>query len=207
MQLDKFFSHARKGIMGPTLDEGEVTGSKEIISAFEGHPISFVAYALATAWHETAHTMLPVKEYGGDSYFFRMYDPEGQRPHVARRLGNTQRGDGVKYAGRGYVQLTGRANYKRAGERMHEPLIDKPDLAMAPVIASRIMKEGMLEGWFTGRKLSDYLPQTGMTINAFVRARRIINGTDRAEDIAMYAYEFYKALEYAGYDPSCSLNS
>lgn len=206
IQWNKFFDHTRNGVMGPTLDQDEVDGSKAIIAALDDQPASYVAYALATAWHETAHTMKPVKEYGSDAYFFRMYDLEGQRPHVARRLGNTRPGDGVKFAGRGYVQLTGRANYAKAAARLGEPLLYNPDLAMHPNIAARIMREGMLEGWFTGKRFSTYLPETDVELKHFIRARRIINGTDRDHDIAVYAWEFYMALIFARYEP-CSAMS
>lgn len=204
INYEKFYNHVRKGIMGPELDQGEVDGSKAIIESFLGLPASYIAYALATAWHETAHTMMPISEYGGPKYFFRMYDKDGERPHVARRLGNTVAGDGVKYAGRGYIQITGRRNYHLASRKLEEPLVDKPELALVRSIAARIMKQGMLEGWFTGKSLEDYLPAEGYTLKSFIQARRIVNGTDRDEDIAMYAVSFYKALEYAGYDGKCS---
>lgn len=204
IDYEKFYNHVRKGIMGPELDQGEVDGAKTIIESFLGLPASYIAYALATAWHETAHTMMPISEYGGDKYFFRMYDKDGDRPHVARRLGNTVAGDGVKYAGRGYVQITGRRNYALAARKLDEPLIDQPQLALARPIAARILKQGMLHGWFTGKSLEDYLPAEGYTLKSFIQARRIVNGTDRDEDIAMYAVSFYKALEYAGYDGKCS---
>ena len=45
-----------------------------------------------------------------------MYDKDGERPKVAKDLGNTQKGDGVRFPGRGYVQLTGRSNYGKAGK-------------------------------------------------------------------------------------------
>lgn len=184
-----FFAALRAGILGPTLSENEVTGTQAIIAAGEGLPISHVAYMLATAWHETASTMQPIKEYGGDAYFFRRYDPKGANPALARRLGNERMGDGARYAGRGYVQLTGRANYAKAGAALGVDLVNNPDLAMARDIAAKIMRRGMVEGWFTGKKLADYLPGLG-----FTAARKIINGTDRAADIAGYARKFQAAL-------------
>ena len=59
------------------------------------------AGALATAWHETAHSMQPVKQFGGPSYLTRMYDPKASRPDLARSMDNTQPGDRIKFAGRG----------------------------------------------------------------------------------------------------------
>lgn len=194
--LSRFFDTMRSGrILGPTLSTEEVEGCKAIIAACEGWPVSWTAYALATAYHETAGTMQPIKELGGPAYFRRMYDPQGSRPLVAKSLGNTVPGDGVQFAGRGYVQLTGRRNYAYAQEKLGVPFIGNPDLAMQPDHAAAIMALGMSNGWFTGKKLSTYLPATGKATHAqFKDARRIINGVDRAADIATYAVEFQKAL-------------
>ena len=194
-----FFGACRAGVMGPTLDQNEVTGTKAILAAMQDKPLSWCAYALATAWHETAHTMQPVKEYGGASYFFRMYDPQGQRPRLARTNGNVHPGDGVKFCGRGYVQLTWRANYKRAGEKLGYPLESQPDLAMRPDIAAAIMRRGMEEGWFTGKAFVDYLPKIGPAGRGqFSAARRIINSMDKSLTIADYAVGFQKALIAGG---------
>jgi predicted chitinase len=195
MNRAAFFDNLRDGLLGPSLDTGEVGGCEAILDAMAGEPLSWCAYALSTAYHETAHTMQPIKEYGGARYFFRMYDPQGQRPQVARRLGNTEAGDGVKFAGRGYVQLTGRANYAKAGAKLGLDLIAQPDLAMRPDVAADIMREGMLHGWFTGRGFYSYLPSVGGSDRkAYINARRIINGIDRAGDIADYAGKFEAAL-------------
>src|SRR4051794_9557418 len=77
-----FFSDLRSGLLGPTLSESEVEGTNALVKAVgdAGWPLSWAAYGLATAYHETAHTMLPIKEFGGPNYFFRMYDPKGLRP-------------------------------------------------------------------------------------------------------------------------------
>ncbi len=203
MTFDKaaFFDSCRKGVMGPTLDADEVSGAEAILAAMAGAPLAWCAYALATAWHETAHTMQPIKEYGGRSYFFRMYDPQGQRPALAKANGKTQPGDGARYFGRGYVQLTWRANYRRAGQRLGIDLEGKPDLALKPDIAALILRRGMEEAWFTGKGFADYLPaKTSASRGEFIKARRIINGTDKAELIAGYATQFQNALHSAGWN-------
>ncbi|MBI1682369.1 glycoside hydrolase family 19 protein [Caulobacter hibisci] len=198
-----FFDYLRANdMLGPVLTADEVEGLNVITAAagLAGWPASWTAYALATAYHETAHTMQPVKEIGGPDYFRRRYDISGQRPDIARTLGNTQIGDGAKYAGRGYVQVTGRANYDRARRELGQPLVDRPDLAMNDAIAAAIMVKGMAEGWFTGRSLKSYLTTTTAGTRAqFVEARRIINGQDRAGDIADYALAFQKALQAGGW--------
>lgn len=195
-----FFDKLRSGIMGPTLDDDEVTGTTAILEAMDGLPIAWVAYALATAFHETAHTMQPIKEFGGDKYFFRRYDIQGQNPRLARQLGNTFPGDGVKYAGRGYVQLTGRSNYIKAGIKLNVDLVNGPDLAMSKDIAALILRHGMREGWFTGKSFQNYLPASGLANAAqFQAARRIINGVDKQALIASYAMAFQDALKAGGW--------
>lgn len=190
-----FFDHCRATVMGPRLSGGEVRGANALLAALEDLPVAWVAYALATAWHETAHTLRPIKEFGTNAYFTRMYDITGHRPEMARRNGNVSPGDGVRFAGRGYVQLTWRDNYRRAGKILNVPLEDNPDLAMDPGIAGQILRMGMIHGWFTGRSFATYLPDCGpATREGFRRARRIINGTDRDRQIADYALAFQTAL-------------
>jgi len=203
-----FFAAARAKPFGGSLSQGQVSGMESLLSACP--PVmgtDALAYCLATAIHETARTMLPVKEYGGDAYYRRMYDITGDRPKVATALGNTVPGDGVKFCGRGYVQLTGRSNYRRAtGELQNLGILDRtmdltvtPDMAMVPDVAAAIMFAGMSEGWFTGRKLSQYFG-TGASIP--VGARAIINGTDKADLIAGYFRDFRAALLAAGHIPN-----
>ena len=57
--------------------------------------------------------------------------------------------------------------------------------------AVKIMVQGMKDGWFTGKKLSDYINQSQKD---YVGARRIINGTDKDKLISGYAETFEKAL-------------
>lgn len=190
-----FFDKLRSGIMGPKLDDDEVSGTTAILEAMAGLPTSWTAYALGTAYHETAHTMQPIKEFGGPKYFFRMYDPQGERPVMAKRNGNIHPGDGVKFCGRGYVQLTWRTNYERAGKLLGVDLVSDPDLAMNKDIAALILRNGMKVGWFTGKCFANYLPADGAATRAqFQAARRIINGVDKSDLIAGYALAFQTAL-------------
>lgn len=194
-----FFNAVRASkALGPTLSPDEVSGCEAICKACEGFPIAWTAYALATAVVETAGTMQPIPEMGGTAYFTRRYDITGERPDKARELGNLSPGDGAKYRGRGYVQMTGRANYERAATKLGLPLVLDPDIALQPDIAARIMRQGMLEGWFTGKKLETYLPAEASR-EQFKNARRIINGQDRADEIAGYAMEFQSALRAGGW--------
>lgn len=194
-----FFDELRAGeLLGPTLSPEEVSGCEAILAACEGWPLSWAAYGLGTAYLETAHSMQPIKEFGGEAYFWRRYDIGGARPDKARELGNLDPGDGARYAGRGYVQLTGKANYRKASV-IGEDLVGRPDLALRPDVAARIMRRGMEEGWFTGRRLINYLPYVPAKSAQFFDARRIINGLDRAQDIADHALAFQSALQAGGW--------
>lgn len=199
MDRAKFFAAVRGPLFAGGMSTAQVSGTEAILNEAErrGTPLTHLAYMLATAFHETARSMQPIKEFGGKDYFTRMYDIKGSRPAKARELGNLSPGDGTKFAGRGYVQLTGRSNYSRAGEKIDVDLIAKPDAAMVPSNAAKIMFVGMEEGWFTKKNLADYL-KAGKP--DYYGARRIINGLDRAADIAAYAKQFEAALRSAGYD-------
>jgi predicted chitinase len=98
------------------------------------NPIELAAF-LAQCAHES-HDFQSMVEYGG-SLDFRKYDPK-YAPKKARALGNKKVGDGARYKGRGYIQLTGRYNYKRAGEALNLPLEQKPQLAEKPEVAAKI---------------------------------------------------------------------
>lgn len=195
---DKFYDHIRKlKMFGPTLDPKEFSGCEAILvdCAKAKWPLAWVAYALATAYHETGHTMQPIKEYGGNAYYTKLYDITGSKPQRAKEMGNTNPGDGPKYCGRGYVQLTWKSNYARAEKELGQPFVSNPDLAMVPDLASDIMILGMSQGWFTGKSCKTYLPATGPAdLKQFTDARRIINGQDKARLIAEYAINFQQAL-------------
>ncbi|HWD14286.1 MAG TPA: hypothetical protein VG519_13130 [Pseudochrobactrum sp.] len=134
------------------------------------------AYVLATAFWETARTMKPVREMGGEKYLrSKKYYP---------------------YVGMGYVQLTWRENYQKASDKLSVDFVSNPKLLLDPVHSTEILVLGMIEGWFTGKKLSDYIT---LQRSDFVEARRIINGKDKASDIAGIAREYDRDLKIDGY--------
>ncbi|MQT12311.1 hypothetical protein [Segnochrobactrum spirostomi] len=151
---------------------------------------AWLAYGLATAFHESAATLEPIAEHGSRAYFRRY---EGRRD-----LGNIAAGDGYLYRGRGYVQITGRANYRAVGRRLGIDLESEPDRALKPAVAGRILVRGLEGGWFTGRRLGDYLAEGRCD---WVGARRVVNGTDQAALIASHARAFLHALHAAGFAP------
>lgn len=158
----------------------------------------WAAYMLATVRHECAETWQPITEFGPREYFDK-YEPGTV---TGNRLGNVAQGDGYRYRGRGYVQITGLSNYRRLSNRLGlgTDLVLWPDRALNPDIAYRIMSLGMRDGLFTGRALRDYFPvgheyAVSDTAEGFRKARMIINGMDRASLIAGYAADFYRLLE------------
>jgi len=147
-----------------------------------------IAYCLGTFKWETAHTMRPIDEIGSAARFNKMYGPQ---TNVGKILGNTQDGDGALFHGRGYVQLTGRRNYAKAKKLTGVDLLTDPDEAKEPALAYQIAVQGMIDGWFTGKKLGDFI-KDGLA--DFENARTIINGHDKAAMIADIARRFSEVL-------------
>jgi putative chitinase len=147
-----------------------------------------LAYLLATTYHETAGTMRPLEEYGrGKGYDYGKMLDMGKGP--GRRVACTA--PPHFYYGRGYVQLTWLSNYRAAGRKLGLDLAGNPALALQPDVAARILVRGIVEGWFTGKKLSQYFTPLGADP---VQARRTVNGLDKAELIAGYHVKFLHAL-------------
>lgn len=95
-----------------------------------------LAQLLGQCYHETAG-FTSLKEHGGPRYFKRLYDI-AHNPRMAKILGNLHIGDGIRYHGRGFIHLTGRGNYKSAGDALGIDLIARPELAEHPETAARI---------------------------------------------------------------------
>lgn len=175
-----FFDAVRHAPFGGSLSQSQVDGINALAAAW-GHDGDAdrhkLAYVFATAFHETWRTMQPVAEVGhGNGHPYGLVDSSGKAPY-----------------GRGLVQLTWRVNYLRADHDLNlgGRLAADYDLALEPDIAAPIAVKGMLEGWFTGKKLADYIRPGSVD---YVNARRVINGTDMAETIALYAGSFQRAL-------------
>ena len=162
-----YFDKVRSVPFGGSLSQEQVDGQNFILSAWEADPSStdlrWLAYALATTFHETSATMRPIEEYGkGQGQPYGVPDPV----------------TGQTYYGRGFVQLTWRDNYARAdrelgldGELSCEWHAQN---ALDPMIAAEVMFRGMGEGWFRqGETLGKYF---NATTNDPYGAREIING-------------------------------
>ena len=162
----------------PSLDVGD---ARLIIATAKDHGVlrNALAYMLATAWHETAFTMKPVRE--------------------AFWLSEAWRKKNLRYwphYGRGYVMLTWPFNYQKAEDETGAPISRDLDLAMDPKLAAIILVVGMTEGWFTKKRLDRYVT---LSKSDFRNARRVVNGMDRADAIAGYARQFDALLLAEGY--------
>lgn len=142
-----------------------------------GCTLEQTAYILATTYHETNKTMRPVEE----AYWL---SEEWRRANLHY----------YPWHGRGFVQLTWERNYKRAQRETGILVHDTPSLAMGAVQSATILVLGSMGGWWTGKKIPDY-------INAkrcdYKKARRVINGNDDAALIAGYAERYAALLETA----------
>ena len=194
---DFFFSHARSTLFGGKLRQTQTDGLTAILDEWERSYAKsddrWLAYILGTTHHETDRTMQPINEYGSDARKKRLYDVEGENPARARKMGNTEPSDGVKYAGRGFVQLTWKNNYETLGERIGVDLAKRPDRALELPVATQILIVGMIEGLFTGRKLGAYFNKTDAD---WKRARYIVNGQDKAELVGDYGRNYYACISY-----------
>lgn len=141
---DRFFARTREVLFGGILHQGQVDGCNAILDAWEARPAfadrRWLAYMLATAKWETAHTMKPIEEIG-----------KGRgRPYGVPTI------DGRVFYGRGYVQLTWATNYAKMAALTGADLVGHPELALDPAIAAAVLLEGMKGGMFTGVGLPRY---------------------------------------------------
>ena len=176
----KFYTEVKKGTLGlfsGSLTQKQVDGFEAILNEWElsGYTDTrWLAYILATTHHETNKTFQPVRE----AYWLS----------EAWRKANLRY---YPYYGRGYVQLTWAANYKKQGDKYGLPLVANPDMVMDPKVAAKILIHGSVVGDFTTKKLSDYFNDK---VNDPINARRIINGTDKASTISGYHTKYLKTL-------------
>jgi putative chitinase len=215
MKKSLFYASVRTSLFSGSIPQHAVDSVECLLSACAQHGVTDlgqIAYILATAYHEVGPNMVPVGEnlnYSASGLLAtwptrfnavtaKLYErkPEKIANFVyCNRMGNgdEKSGEGWKYRGRDFCQTTGKSNYERAARFAGVDLVKYPERISEPSIACHTIVVGMKLGWFTGRKLSDYI--TGAKRD-FTGARRIINGTDKAEKVAGYAEKFYKALSY-----------
>lgn len=194
-----FFDNVRKNLFSGTLTQSQVDGMNYLLEVWEwgfeaNNPndgTMWLAYALATFYWETAQTMQPIEEYGrgaGKSYG----KPTGPYNQC--------------YYGRGHVQLTWEANYKNGQQYLKDrygivpdshpksAIHPSPAFMLDSQVSALISYDGMVYGWFTGVGLPKYLSKS-RGIEDPVNARRIVNGTDKADTIAGFYWKFKAALK------------
>lgn len=194
MDRQLFFQVINRSLFRGKLNDRQRKGIFYKLMAFDKFEVTDVrwrAYMLATSYHETAQTMMPIEEWGrgrGKSYGRKM-----------KLNGQPYTWPDQIYYGRGDVQLTWYENYERMGDLLSLPLLEQPELALDPEISAQILVEGMIlgksnRGDFTGYSLENFFnPQRDDPFGA----RRIINGLDSAHTIAGYHYKFLEAIRKA----------
>ncbi|MDX0995185.1 hypothetical protein GOL26_09595 [Sinorhizobium medicae] len=187
MPFDRtFFFNQVRPMFGGRLTQSQVDGMSAILDEWEHRlpegDVRWLAYMLATTFHETARQMTPVRE----AYWLS----ESWRRRNLRYY---------PYYGRGYVQLTWLENYRRAGNDVGDNLVENPELALRLDYAAAIMFVGMQQGWFRADSRGPHnLPRYFRhNVDDPVGARAIINGYEAgiAEAIARYHAKFLGALQ------------
>lgn len=181
-----FFDSVRASLFNGVLSQRQVDGMNDLIDVWErlfpDKDIRWLAYALATAFHETAYLMVPIEEYGRGSG-----QPYGQPTGPYTEA----------YYGRGHVQLTWIENYRKAEQFLAErygirvPMVEYPHRMLEDEPSALVLYDGMIHGWFTGVGLPTFFDaDTEDPVNA----RKVVNGLDKADVIAGYYWKFKDAL-------------
>lgn len=126
--------------------------------------------ALATVRVETARTFRPIEEYASGKAY------EGRKD-----LGNYRPGDGMKYKGRGFIQLTGYDNYANYGKDLGIDLICHPELALDLEVSAKI-----LALYFKDKNIPLYCNQKD-----WKTVRELVNGGDNGLEVFLSVINQY----------------
>ncbi|UII76529.1 hypothetical protein LV716_01700 [Flagellimonas sp. HMM57] len=176
-----FFDYIRHRLHFGRLSQKQVNGYTLLLDYWETNQLKdtrWLAYVLATTYHETDKTIRPIAEYG-----------KGKGREYGKRDPDT----GQIYYGRGYVQLTWKENYSKYSDILGIDLVNNPDLALDQNVATEILFHGMVNGIFTGKKLMDYF---NANTSDWYNARKIVNGNDKKFIIGDYGKEFFAAISF-----------
>jgi putative chitinase len=218
MDRKVFFDRIRPMFAGDRLSAVQVAGLEAILDEGErrGTSVELMGYLLATPHHETGRNMAPNTENLNYTTAARIRQVWPSRfPTIASakpfvrnakalankvyngRMGNrVGTDDGWNFRGRGLPHLTGADNYRKASKATGVDLVKDPDRATELPIAVKVLFDGMLGGWFTGKSLRAYVSEHAVD---YVNARRVVNGVDEAHKIAGYAAQYVSALKAAKY--------
>lgn len=183
-----------------TLEQSQVDTINAITTLWGGFSndasMAQLAYVLGTIYRECGHNMAPVREGFAMSDAVAIADVTAMynRGIIQHNYALPDPATHKSYFGRGYVQITWADNYKRIGHLIGADLYNNPDLALDPAIAGKIAVFGMQGGWFTGHKLQEYINSSATDL---FNARRVINGTDHASEVAGYANAFLTSIKQA----------
>jgi hypothetical protein len=204
MNNELFFSKVR-GVLFKSLSQAQVNGINGILEAFDlvgDGDKDTLAYALATAYHETGSRMVPVREgfassdAGARKAVNSLARKRGPNSAVARYAKPAGPYDHVYY-GRGHVQLTWLENYKNSSADAGVDLVKEPDAMLDPVISAKVLIKGLIDGRWSGKRkgLSYYEGSDDfLDDREAADARATVNGSDKAALIAGYHKIFYNAL-------------
>lgn len=195
MTTENFYSKVRP-LFGGRFSQSQMRGMIVILAECRRDRANrqAAAYILATAFHETGSKMAPVREGFADTdeRAIEVVTKLTRRRKI-RNYAKVDPVTGKSYFGRGLVQLTHKRNYDRAGKELGVDLVGNPGLALDMTTSARILVRGMRGGWFTGVSLDDVSePETSAP--DFTNDRKVVNGSDRAVQIAGYADVFHAAL-------------
>jgi hypothetical protein len=184
-----FFFQVTKTLFSGKLSPSQTAGLTAVLDEWEAKHAQaddrWLAYILATAHHETDRKIQGIEEYGkGKGHPYGSKIKQDGKPYTT---------PDKLYYGRGLVQLTWYENYARAGKEIGKDLLNNPEQALDLKNAVEIISLGMIEGWFTGAKLSRFF---NATTEDWKGARKIINKTDKADLIASYSHSYYAAISH-----------
>lgn len=172
------------------LSQPQVDGYEAIFDYWDSSGLSdlrWLAYVLATAYHETGRLIQPVRE--------GFCSTDDCSIDAVRSIGGSYAdpdpATGKSYFGRGLVQLTWADNYKRMGAKLGIDLYNNPSLALDLKTSVKILFSGMIDGDFTSRKLADYF---NSATEDWVMARDIVNPGDQRRMIGDYGKNFHVCL-------------
>lgn len=180
---DRFFPAVRQRVFGGSMARGQVDGINNILNTWEAvstsNDIRWLANYLAQCCWESARTLQPVRE----AYY--LGEPEPAESY-RRRLRY------YPFYGRGIVQITWEANYRKFSPIIGVDLVADPDAALEPHTSAKIALLGMERGLFTGVGLGHYFSES---VDDPLHARQIVNGMDRAYEVEQMHEGFLDSLK------------